>query len=272
MSSLIVTTVKDRTDLTRLGEGLARELGCPFVPRLDRSFEALQREYGHSVTVVAGEQRIVARCGGQEFFFHPSMALLRLMNHLKGQTDRMAAVMGIEPGMKVLDCTMGFATDALVASFLAGPEGKVAGLEGSAVVCLLVSHGLRQYRVKIHSGLDPLKAEVLGGLPEACSRIEVVRADHRDFLASVSAKSFDIVYFDPMFRKPCENSASIAPLRELAVPDPLDADSIREACRVAKFRVVLKEGRYSREFQRLGFHVAPGGKYSEIAFGVIEVD
>jgi len=36
------------------------------------------------------------------------------------------------------------------------------------------------------------------------------------------------------------------------------------------FRVVMKEHRGSDEFARLGFKLVDGGKYSSIAFGVIE--
>ena len=250
---------------------LSFELGCPFVSRLESSFAALARQYNSKVIVVVGERKISARIGEGEFFFHPSMALLRLMNHFKGQQDRMAGAMGLEAGMKVLDCTMGYGSDALVTSSLAGPGGVVVGLEGSPVVAALVKSGLRRYQVKDHAGLDPVKARVLRSLPEAMLRIEVVNSEHRAYLMRCPDKSFDVVYFDPMFRKPCGESASMDPLRELAVPEPVDVEAVREACRVARRRVVMKEGRYSGEFERLGFRVVAGGKYSEVAFGVIEV-
>ncbi len=267
----IVTTVKDKPGLAQTGEKLARELGCPFVARQGRSLQILEREYGHTVTVVVGERRLSAWVAGQEFFFHPSMALLRLMNFLKGEKDRMADTLGLQDGMSVLDCTLGFGTDALVSAFLVGRDGKVVGLEASPVVASLVRHGLENYRAKLHPGLDPEKARVLGGLSQAMARIQVLNTHHRDFLAQTADKSFDLVYFDPMFRSPRQESASMAPLRGLALPDPVDKGAVREACRVARRRVVLKESRYSQEFERLGLRMAPGGKYSEVAYGVIEV-
>ncbi len=267
----IVTTVKDKPGLAQSGERLALELGCPFVARQDRSLQVLEREYGHKVTVIVGERRLSAWFGGWEFFFHPSMALLRLMNVLKGEKDRMADALQLQKGMSVLDCTLGFGTDALVAAFLVGPEGKVVGLEASPVVASLVSYGLGNYRFGLHPGLDPVKAKVLAGLPQAVARIRVLNVQHRNFLSQAPSKSFDVVYFDPMFRRPREDSASMAPLRGLALPDPVDEVSVREACRVARTRVVLKEGRYSPEFERLGFRVVSGGKYSEVAYGAIEV-
>jgi 16S rRNA (guanine1516-N2)-methyltransferase len=270
-STIIVTTVKDKAELAARAKSLAMELNCFFVERKDRSLATLAEIYKHEITIVVGEKHIAARIGSEEFFFHPSMALLRLMNYLKGDPDRMAEAMDIQPGMTVLDCTLGFGTDALVASFLTGPAGKVVGLEASEVVSALVRYGMKDYRPRLHSGLDPHKAQVLSRLPDAIGRIEVIHTKHLPFLQSLPDKSVDIIYFDPMFRKPCEDSTSISPLRTLALPDQIDLLTIDEACRVARHRVVLKEGRYSREFTRLGFEVVPGGKYSQVAFGIINI-
>lgn len=57
-------------------------------------------------------------------------------------------------------------------------------------------------------------------------------------------------------------------LKELADPNPLDPDSVREAVRVARKRVVLKERLMSGEFERLGFRVVK--EASNHAFGIIE--
>lgn len=270
-AKIIVTTVKDKAELAARATSLARELNCCFVERRERSLDTLAEIYEQEVTIVVGEKHIAARVGNEEFFFHPSMALLRLMNYLKGDPDRMAEAMDIQQGMTVLDCTLGFGADALVASFLTGPLGKVVGLEASKVVSVLVRNGMKDYRPRIHSGLDPHKAQVLSGLPDAIERIEVVNTNHLPFLKNQQDKSVDIIYFDPMFRKPCEDSISISPLRTLALPDQIDLQTIEEACRVARHRVVLKEGRYSKEFTRLGFEVVPGGKYSQVAFGIINI-
>ena len=81
--------------------------------------------------------------------------------------------------------------------------------------------------------------------------------------------SFDAVYFDPMFRHPFMESAGIHPLRFLADPRPVSAEAIREARRVARRRVVLKESSKSGEFARLGFSAFVGGKYSHVRYGVI---
>ena len=101
-------------------------------------------------------------------------------------------------------------------------------------------------------------------------RIEVVTTDYFDFLKAAEKNSFDIVYFDPMFRHALEKSSGINPIRPVAEKSPVTLEAVREACRVAKNFVVLKENSRSEEFNRLGFKIAEGGKYSSISFGVID--
>ena len=43
--------------------------------------------------------------------------------------------------MRVLDCTMGLASDAVVASFITGWTGTVCAVEASPLLHLLVSEG-----------------------------------------------------------------------------------------------------------------------------------
>jgi hypothetical protein len=72
-------------------------------------------------------------------------------------------------------------------------------------------------------------------------------------LRSLPDKSADIVYFDPMFRIPVEESSSISPYRFIANPEPLSLEAVTEAVRVARRKVILKDHRDSPEFDRLGF-------------------
>ena len=59
-------------------------------------------------------------------------------------------------------------------------------------------------------------------------------------------------------------------LRILADMRALTDETITEARRVARCRVVMKERRESTEFARLGFAVIAGGRYSRVAYGVME--
>jgi 16S rRNA (guanine1516-N2)-methyltransferase len=102
-------------------------------------------------------------------------------------------------------------------------------------------------------------------------RIKVHADDHTQFLSRQPDKSFDIVYFDPMFRVKVEASTGIHILHALADPHPLSESAVREAVRVAKKRVILKERYHSNEFQRLGFQKVGGGATS-IAYGFIDCE
>ena len=81
----------------------------------------------------------------------------------------------------------------------------------------------------------------------------------------------DVIYFDPMFRHPFAESKNIAPLRPVANKNPLTLETIAEARRVARQRVVLKESGKSREFARLGFTERAGGRYSKVKYGVMRL-
>jgi hypothetical protein len=84
-------------------------------------------------------------------------------------------------------------------------------------------------------------------------------------------RSVDIVYFDPMFRRPVLSSSALRPLRSQAEERPLSEAAVREAVRVARRRVVLKDHRDSGEFERLGF-VRRRVSSSKVAYGVIDID
>ena len=75
----------------------------------------------------------------------------------------------------------------------------------------------------------------------ALRRIKVVNADYLDFLKRQPDKSFDSIYFDPMFRYPLTDSKNINPLRSVADHRPLSEEAVAEARRVARHRVVMKE-------------------------------
>jgi len=49
------------------------------------------------------------------------------------------------------------------------------------------------------------------------------------------------------------------------------AAAVEQAKRIARRRVVMKEANGSGEFQRLGFSQVLGGKYSSVAYGIIDV-
>ena len=258
-----VVTVSHRGDSTSvaLAEQAAAKLKLPFVPRGDLSLLKIAAQCEVRFVLVAkyGLLHIADMVNGTELFFHPNMAHLRLKNLRQGLGDRMAMAMSLARGMSVLDCTLGLGSDAIVAAHIVGETGSVIALEDNPLLALVMAHAFRNFP----TDNLPLQA--------AMRRIKVVCVDHGDFLPKAATDSYDVVYFDPMFRRPLKKSAAMEPLRPLSDDRELSLAVVDEAARVARRCVVLKEGTNSGEFVRLGFRLTAGGKYSKVGYGIIDV-
>ncbi|MGI6548811.1 MAG: class I SAM-dependent methyltransferase [Syntrophomonadales bacterium] len=237
----------------------AAESGARYTPRQDRSLVRILADENASGVIVWEPEGPVLYQGKERFFYHPSMGKNRVSRLRRGESDPIIEAMELKAGMEVLDCTLGLGADALVISFVVGKEGRVWGLESSPITAAIVRWGMKKYP----DGPQWLK--------EAMDRIEITCADYLAELRGLPDNSFDIVYFDPMFRQPVQSSKPIAPLRQLANHQPLSVEAVSEAIRVSRKRVVLKERHDSTEFERLGFIEVVMGNHSEIAYGVMEV-
>ncbi|NLI13747.1 MAG: class I SAM-dependent methyltransferase [Peptococcaceae bacterium] len=228
-----------------------------FAERSDLSVKDITEKFGVDGLLVVSAQRTSFICGGQEFFFHPGLARLRIKELKNGKADQMIKAMSLMPGESVLDCTLGPGADAIVASYVSGPNGRVTGLEASPIISVLVGSGLSTY---------PEEEDITA----AMRRINVINTDYRTYLSSLEPCSYDIIYFDPMFRAPRHKSPAMNSVRLLADPAPVEKETINLALRAAAKRVVLKERRGSAEFERLGFKHVVGGNYAPVAYGVME--
>lgn len=256
----VVTTAREPNEgMKRLAKRAAGQFKIPYVPRGALSLQEIKDAFGISLVLSMTKNGWVLHTEGGDLFFHLNMAKLRIKNLRAGQNDHMADAMRLAAGMSVLDCTLGLASDAVVSSFAAGGSGRVCGLEASPYAAFVIKEGLAAFQ----SG-DAL-------VDAALRRIEVVQEDYRDYLARQPDKSYDIVYFDPMFRRPIAESAHLKPLRCVADYSAVTAETLEQAKRVARQRVVFKENSGSREFERLAFPKVLGGKYSSVHYGVIEV-
>lgn len=256
MNCIITTAVKPDTTLEQTARAIAGQLPALFVARAGQSLEQLKTSHQTDVIIAVTKKGLVAHTANGDFFFHPSMAQLRIKNLISGKDDHMVSAMNLTAGMSVLDCTLGLGTDAIVASYVTGPCGQVTGLEAAKIISLITDSGLKHYQTD--------------GIDAALRRINVVHADYHHYLAGLPEKSFDIVYFDPMFRRPIDSSSNIKPLRQLADNRALTPAALRQAVRVARKRVVIKETRHSGVFAELGIKHTTGGKYSSIHYGMIE--
>ena len=256
MENFIVTTArKPKADSEILAAHFAQKLNLNFIMRADFSLETLKEIYGvENILLVRNNFPVIVTNEG-EIFFHPNTAHLRIKNLRQGLGDRLIDAAKIKSGDKILDCTLGLGSDAVVESFVAG---NVTALEINPVLAEVVRYGMKNF------------SDDTPPVISAMRRVKIITADYVDYLKNCAENSFDVVYFDPMFRHGINKSSGINPIRPLADNRPLEIDSVKEACRVARRCVIMKENSRSSEFARLGFKIAPGGKYSSISFGVID--
>ncbi|WP_126426588.1 class I SAM-dependent methyltransferase [Brevibacillus marinus] len=240
---MIVTTSLRAGPSTRLhAVRLAERYSLRLVEREERSLAELLRLYRtDQILVVADNGARIEGKTGKPFFFHPNAAAFRIKRLERGDTDTMLAACQIQPGDHVLDATLGLGADAIVFAHAVTAAGRVVGVELQPAVALIVEDGLRRYQTES------------AALRQAMERVEVVQADHLAFLQRQPDRSFDVVYFDPMFQRGIAASSGIAALRMYAESGLPDERTIREALRVARRRVVFKEGKAGRLYERFGF-------------------
>ena len=258
--SIVVTTSRGRTSQAmQRAEQLARRLAVPLVPR-EGSLGAMCDHYGVAGIIVVMPQRpvYVEPATGLEYFFHPSMAKVRLHNLRRGTGDPLVTAAGLQSDDSVLDCTVGRAADAIVCSHVVGEQGRVVGLERSRILAELTIDGITHY-------IDPS-----GPLTCALRRITVHWADHCAFMGECAAGSFEVVYFDPIFHAPVEASSAMQPLRLLADASPLSPGALEEAMRVARRCVVVKQRTGTPLWHELPPTRVIGGEKSTVEYGVFE--
>lgn len=258
MDFIITTITKVNTDLIYQAQALAQKFNKKFVTRNNLSLERLKQDNNVDNILIFTKDGLKAHTSQGDLFFHLNMAQLRILNLNRNQKDHMVEAMDLKPKMSVLDCTLGLGTDATVASYIVGENGKVVGLESATLIYLITKYGLANFN---HDNI---------AINHSLRRIESFNLHYLDYLKAQGDNSFDIVYFDPMFRKPIQDSANFKPMRAIANMEQLQSKALVEALRVAKKRVVIKETKDSMEFKRLNISQIYGGKYSSVSYGVID--
>jgi 16S rRNA (guanine1516-N2)-methyltransferase len=237
----------------------AERLNARYVERRSDSINRLMKKHQMERILVVTQDQPRYYVNGVEtpYFFHPGLSLLRIKSLIKGDNDLMLEVAGLKKGDSFLDCTLGLGADAIVASYAVGEHGRVVGIESERIIAELTRAGLASW------------SEEIAEFNQAMQRIEVICDHHLNQLRQLPDQSFDVVYFDPMFRKPVHTSSGIASLRGIANPEPLTHAAVCEALRVCRRRVMMKERTGSKEFARLGFNKIYRASAS-ITYGVLE--
>lgn len=152
-----------------------------------------------------------------------------------GAGQQIAKAVGIKPGIRprVADVTAGLGRDAFV---LATLGCSVSLVERSPVVSQLLKDGLAR------AGDDAEVGEII-------ARMALVSDDGIRWLAAMepgSEQCPDVVYLDPMFphsKKTAEVKKEMRLFRALIGDDGDAAELLRQALRVARYRVVVKRPR-----------------------------
>lgn len=258
--AIVTTSQKGKGNLISQAKTAARLLNMPYVERKRVSLANLQANYKDKDILIFSQQGPQLFTGeGKAHEFHLSMAQLRIIAYDRGETDHLVEALGNEPISSFLDCTAGLGSDSLVVSYARPECKKLVALEGNPLLAFVTNYGFRNF---VHEN-DSVTA--------ALRRIQVCAVRFETFLKQAADNSFDIIYFDPMFEVPVTESPQFLSLRGHLVESVFTEAILREALRVAKLRVIVKERPFSSIFQKMEPDELLGGKYSRVAYGVYKV-
>ena len=263
--NILTTSQKSNEAIQEEAKALASSMHMTYIKRGKTSipalFESHQCEY---IAVLSGSRLTIHFPEKQQHTFHLSMAQLRLLRIQRGEGDHLVNAVQTIVNLKdlhnkndftFLDATIGLASDSIIVSY-AYPNAQIEGIEGSLPIWLATSYGLSHY---VHSD---------DRVTNALRRIKVNHDTFENYLPNLPDNSMDILYFDPMFEVPVEESPQFKPLRGHTVESHIDDKIMTEAMRVARYGVIIKERPFSSVFQKYPPHQWVGGKYSRIGYGV----
>lgn len=252
MKTFITTGGRPDNESKLLAEAASSVLGYEIIERKKRAITRLHKEHVGSILVAGKNRYELYRLGMSEpFFFHPNSAAFRLKRLVNKEVDPLIETAQLVSGDSFLDCTLGIASDSIIASYIVGESGRVTGVEADRDVAFITKVGLQSF----HTKSEALKLSM--------SRIQVVNELSIDFLRRQDDSTWDIVYLDPMFHAPIVESSNFTSLRQVGVHSVLTDDWMAESLRVSKRGVVLKDRFDSTTFNDFGFErkIRPNTKF-----------
>ncbi len=252
------TSLHARPETLDQGRLWAQAIGATFIERQNKPLADMFRELAVDALLIYTATGPEIQTNQGKHKFQLSMAELRIQQLRKGGSDHFLRALQATGPLSLLDCTCGFGSDSIVASFGLPPGSTVAGLESSPYLYAVTSWGLQHF---VHERDD---------VTAALRRITLRHGDYVDFLQAAAAPEYDILYFDPMFAHPIMESPQFMPVRSLMNHEVLTLDHIDQACTKARKRVVIK-GRDFKDIVRAFPDVRLyGGKYSRVGYAVLE--
>ncbi|WP_338013876.1 hypothetical protein [Desulforamulus profundi] len=126
-SSLVITTgIRSANELEEKALELSRQLNVPYIRREKKSLAALREQGRADIILLVRQDKLSLVVDGNELFFHPGLAKLRIKEIQTGKTDQMIRAMNLEEGDSLLDCTLGLAADAWWPVMWWAPGGRLS--------------------------------------------------------------------------------------------------------------------------------------------------
>ena len=255
-----VTTIRNSTaPIIEEAKARAQALGFPYFQRED-TLEEMAARYHVDGFLIYGKQLPYYWNGGEEYRFHMGTAVLRTSQMEKGNQDRLCRLLPTNDFCSVLDCTFGQAGDSSTMSWYLLGRGQVTALEKSPILYEIGRAGIQGYVDKEEK------------LTQAVRHISLWHQDYQIFLQQAAPKSFDVIYFDPMFHHPVKREVNdMEGFRRAASYDGLAEEVLRLAMKVARKKIIVKERPFSPLFRNGLFTEVHGKKGQTTAYGVIDL-
>ncbi|WP_252895898.1 class I SAM-dependent methyltransferase [Veillonella rogosae] len=247
--NILTTSQKSNEAIQEEAKVLASSMHMTYIKRGKTSIPALFGKYQcEYIAVLAGSGLTIHFPENQQHTFHLSMAQLRILRLQRGEGDHLVNAVQVildKKGLSnrdkftFLDCTIGLGSDSIVVSY-GCPQAQITGLEGSLPIWLATSHGLAHY---IHSE---------DSVTNALRRIKINHDTFEHYLPNLSDNSIDIIYFDPMFEVPVEESPQFKPLRGgHTVESHIDDKIMHRLCVLPRMVLLLKNDHLVRSFKTI---------------------
>lgn len=259
MKIVVTTTREAEENLIVKAKIVAEELNIPYINRGNLSVKKTLLKGESDYLLVVEKDKVSISSEDGALFWHPNMSELKIKSIKQGNKEALTEAVRLTEGSSILDCTLGLGGDSLVFAYIVGENGIVVGTEVNKYIAYLTKKGLETY--KDDNGIKP----------DYMNYIQVVNESYEEYLLKQNDNSFDVVYFDPMFKKPNKKSESINAFRDFADHSGVTKETLKEALRVCRKRVVIKERYGENDLHKLGVERLYGSRRKgSIIYGVIE--
>tara|TARA_B100000902_G_C27245875_1_gene882572 strand:+ start:730 stop:1551 length:822 start_codon:yes stop_codon:yes gene_type:complete len=252
----VTHTLNANTILVEQAKAIALQLNCLLLDRRTTTIQSILNKFNLDALIVVEEHRLTIQTLQGTLRYHPNTSVIRIINICRGRSDVLIRLMKLKKGDRLLDCTCGLGSDAITGAHVAGDEGYILALESSAVLSLLVRKGMLSYQHRTHTEIT-----------EAMRRVKIKDTCYKTALPELPDKSFDVVYFDPMFKKSIDTANGLQLIRRFANYVAPTAKDIFHAKRIAVRSVLLKDSSNGKLLNQLNFDLAK--KSRNFSYGII---